>query len=577
MVDIRRFLDLEAALSRKLRMEWRKQATALWAEMDGYMAKGQFDAARKLVDTIDFGAIGEKYRGLIKYILWATALFGARLANRKPLLSVVKNEALLTHIVNNFILILHYQTTKVVKAKAMELIDEREAASKVKKAPTMASLLTGGVAVAEALPLAASQAAAGFPTMGLNFGRFVQAFTSFMHTGDAHLQLISSLHSSRLAVYGAVAEADALGIQTYKLQAVLDSRTSDYCRMIDGEEFDVAEAAYAIGSVLWADNPEDVKQLQPWPDQSAAGMAELQEMTREELVSRGYHIPPFHPHCRTILVPLRTEAPEEAEIEAAAIERERAHMESEAEDKHMQTAEDFTSLGFAIVADELEKWNRTVGQPPLTILAGLTGQDIEDTLAGSKAKFFNFKKDGSAVFKATGAFAGADSDVSVAQVFDPYLQTLAITQMDFRKATYAATATAMRAMYAGAIANATALHAKTITVSTNGKFGLFAHASFGFTPATAVQWSNLKNDLLMDLSEGGPLYYLWSVLSTQQAGTLKLILNSTDPKGLWAIADLPYDVNGVPLGRLLLTDREMQVSLVLDDEEAMDRYGDYFP
>ena len=37
-------------------------------------------------------------------------------------------------------------------------------------------------------------------------------------------------------------------------------------------------------------------------------MAEFAQMSAEEFVARGLHIPPYHPHCRTVCI-LATGAP----------------------------------------------------------------------------------------------------------------------------------------------------------------------------------------------------------------------------------------------------------------------------
>jgi hypothetical protein len=47
-----------------------------------------------------------------------------------------------------------------------------------------------------------------------------------------------------------------------------------------------------------------LKSLQPWPDQDEDSVAAIKEMSDDELVDNNWHIPPYHPFCRGILVPV---------------------------------------------------------------------------------------------------------------------------------------------------------------------------------------------------------------------------------------------------------------------------------
>ena len=69
---------------------------------------------------------------------------------------------------------------------------------------------------------------------------------------------------------------------------------------MDGKVFQVADARRKVIEVLNVQNPEDLKVVQPWPKQTKRALAEFQQMTPQELTEQGLHIPPYHPHCRTI-------------------------------------------------------------------------------------------------------------------------------------------------------------------------------------------------------------------------------------------------------------------------------------
>jgi len=135
------------------------------------------------------------------------------------------------------------------------------------------------------------------PASKADDGRILTDFITFGEAGDRMLMLTSGLMSSRVATYGFVAEAEHNKQGRYALSAVLDGRTSKFCRMIDGREFDLSTASSKIGTVLSVQDPEDLKTVQPWPDQDDESIAEYEQMSEDELVERGLNIPPFHPWC----------------------------------------------------------------------------------------------------------------------------------------------------------------------------------------------------------------------------------------------------------------------------------------
>lgn len=530
-MDVRAYLEVEAALSRKLRLEWRKQLVPWWAQLSTLLAQKKYDEARKHVELLDLGQIGVKFRAYIKYMLWATAVFGAKIVAKKPMVAVGQYDAFMGKIADNFVLILKYTVTKRVREAALQLIATREGT--VQKA-------------------------------GESKPRYVKEFVSFAKEGDENLQLISSLHSSRLAVWGFSAEAEVRGVLRYRLTAVLDSRTSAFCRMINGKEFLVEDARRSINEVLSVQDPDDVKVLQPWPKQTKAQIASYEDLDAKQLTALNLHIPPFHPGCRTLCVLVGSEIIGEAPVQRATVQRV------------PQTVEDFTGVGMKISPDDLKKWNEVVGQPPLQILSGLTGKPVDQLIGGSSKKWFAFRKDGSIKFQTQGALAGPETKVSVAQVYDPFAGQLYLTRTAFDKASWKQSANFIKTLYKGSLDNATALGASGVTLTTNGKFGAYSHSQFGFLPSSAVEWSNLRNELLMDLADGGRLAHVWAALSKEQAGVLKLILGSTDLKGFWALADLTATVQDVALGRLLLTDRKVSLTLPVGDKVAVERFEEYF-
>lgn len=114
----------------------------------------------------------------------------------------------------------------------------------------------------------------------------------------------ANLSTSRLVSYGFLHGAHELGIRKYQLQAVLDERTSDICRELDGRVFEVDRALSYAERVLRTTDPEELKSIAPFLKGTKAAIKHLHETSDQDLQAQGVMVPPFHPGCRTVLVPV---------------------------------------------------------------------------------------------------------------------------------------------------------------------------------------------------------------------------------------------------------------------------------
>jgi hypothetical protein len=136
--------------------------------------------------------------------------------------------------------------------------------------------------------------------------RIVNPFVSFRNEAEnqaqAALQLAASLHAVRLSAFGFTAEAEVLGVSEYMISAQLDERVCPICEYMDGKTFRVSDARASLNTILREKNPEALETLQPWPRQDKESLAEFQSLADDELIDKNWHIPPFHPNCRCLLV-----------------------------------------------------------------------------------------------------------------------------------------------------------------------------------------------------------------------------------------------------------------------------------
>lgn len=278
-MKIETYVDVEESLTAKLKKTWRVSAVKLYAKMLKKVEQADFDGARRLVDEIDLTDVGEKNKAVIRSHLRASMIFGARNASgmKSSITETGQYKELMDKVVGVMCASLEWNATTYTVKAALQSIARAEAEY-------------------QKTEVVVQKAAAK--------KRFVQEFVSFQKDGDDMVQLVSSLHTNRMATWGFTAEAEVLGIETYKLIAVLDGRTSEFCRMINGHTFQVSDARDTVMQVLNLDNPDDAKFIQPWPNQSKANMAEFSKMSAKELTALNLHIPPFHPGCRTLCVPV---------------------------------------------------------------------------------------------------------------------------------------------------------------------------------------------------------------------------------------------------------------------------------
>lgn len=128
-----------------------------------------------------------------------------------------------------------------------------------------------------------------------------QARNVIMSGGRWSSDLTANLVTSRLVNYGSLDAMVDAGIRTYQLQATLDQRTSHICRTLHGRTFTVREGFNRVEQALRTEDGDTLRVLHPWiPNKMAEALPNL---SRREMTEQGWVVPPFHPRCRTIVIP----------------------------------------------------------------------------------------------------------------------------------------------------------------------------------------------------------------------------------------------------------------------------------
>lgn len=394
--------------------------------------------------------------------------------------------------------------------------------------------------------------------------RFVRDFVSFADDGDARLQMVSALHTSRLSTWGFVAEAEVLGVTRYKLETQLDNRTSPFCRHVaTGREFEVKNARRKVNEVLSVEDDEQLREVQPWPDQDAASIAEYAAMSDEELVQRGLHIPPFHPWCRTILVRADTgeevPTPDEGEDQVVPPDEATSVLPEETTAVTDQT---FDEMEQDATADDVEQWNQLMGMLPADALSKLTGFGVAALLSGEVRLGDLFGRRGLFRFNAEGEVGGGT--MAVDTTFDTERRLLRQNYIDFEDVAPEVAAERLSEVYSGTMDVAERIAAQGIETHLDAD-NARAMLRAGFLPETH-DWNTLRADALRRL-ERGETPKGWS---ETQVSEVRDLLNSTDPKALWALADLRYDAMEA------LGDLDLDAVVDVADAAAVDRYRSVF-
>lgn len=527
------YLQLESSLMLRLRKSWAPVAAGIYSRMTEQVSAGRFDDARALVQEIDLAPVAKANREYLKYTMWGFAVLGASQANDgKPLITGLTFEETLNHITGMLEQSLALNATEQTRDTALQLIANAETEyAKTQKADQP---------------------------------RFLKEFVSFAGKGDETMRMVSALHSTRLAAWGFLAEADLLGITKYRLSAVIDGRTSEFCRLINNKIFLVEDAGRDIREILAAQQPEDLKTLHPWPKQDDDSLKAYKKLTGKQLTALKLHIPPFHPYCRTMLIKLKKDSktPKFPKL---------VNQES---NKTLSTAQTFKELGVDVAANQLEAWNSALGVGPALMLAKISGVDPKAMLEGylkTKAPI-SFTKDGNISFKGKTVW-GKEAVATSNAVFDPFTQDFYLNYAEFKAADPQRAYQFFNELHVQMMKAAQVAGAESYTIQAGGALGVYSYTKLGFVPSQA-DWLGLREDLLVELAEGGKFFEMSQALSGVQLQVLNDLLAVSDPAALMALIDLPWRFNGTLIGKALLEGKTLKMSVLPEDPTVLKNLGD---
>jgi hypothetical protein len=265
---VKTYIQIEAALEKSLTNALAKAQSALVKEIEPLLTEGKFSAAIAKVEAFSLEGTFPKKR--VASLSAAAYNWGARKVSKSQSTTLVKASRYASSLEQ--IEVLYGSSAEWIRGHFSKSILNYE--SDTKKTDNL------------------------------------PAFVSFLRKrkgspGFTSAQLTSSLHMSRMAQYGFTLEAKATDVQYYRLNTVEDSRRSKLCAALHGKEFPVAIAHEHLNRVLEVKDVNSLKTLDPFPDMSVSAIEGYKTASAEQLIEAGIFSPPFHPYCRTHMLPSR--------------------------------------------------------------------------------------------------------------------------------------------------------------------------------------------------------------------------------------------------------------------------------
>jgi hypothetical protein len=264
------FIDLENALHVKFNRLW----TPLWRDLQKELIRlaneGKWREARQLANNIDLKPLVDKLRPVARTFSEAALFLGASRIDDPKNASFFGNpeERLIQNGVDQWAVVLERNATISLQTQATTLLSSME---------------TQAIASASTRILKADPGLAKVGKSGTQFSRAT-----------------ASLMISRMSTAGFMLEASARGIQSYRVNEVMDAATCPICAEMHNKTFPVSDGLALSSAVMGATDPESLKSIAPFPSQSKTNIKAVKGMNQQQLTGAGMNLPPYHPYCRGI-------------------------------------------------------------------------------------------------------------------------------------------------------------------------------------------------------------------------------------------------------------------------------------
>jgi len=133
--------------------------------------------------------------------------------------------------------------------------------------------------------------------IGKSLKTFFDDYPGVANKPDSYWRGMAANGMNRSRNFGLIHGYEEVEVDILVVMAVMDERTSEVCREMNGREIPVVRAAKQRDSIMAAKKPEDIKELAPWP-----ALESIKGKATSTILSSGVVMPPYHFHCRTTVV-----------------------------------------------------------------------------------------------------------------------------------------------------------------------------------------------------------------------------------------------------------------------------------
>lgn len=137
----------------------------------------------------------------------------------------------------------------------------------------------------------------GREAVGKELKGFFTHYPGIGNKPDAYWRGLAANGMNRARNFGLLKAYEEIGVTHLEVVAVMDKRTSDICREMNGRIIPLAPALAQRDLLVAADNPEDVKTISPW-----LSIDQIKGKSTGSIISNGMIMPPYHFNCRTTVI-----------------------------------------------------------------------------------------------------------------------------------------------------------------------------------------------------------------------------------------------------------------------------------
>lgn len=264
------FIDLEQMLHVRTDFLWRKQWMETEKQLNRLANEDKWHEAAQIAQNINLNDVVMELEGLARTLAEAALFLGASriVEPEDAVFAGNPDERLIENAVEQWKVVLERNATVALQTQAeIQLADmERDRAEK-------------------------------------KMNRVVKASPDLSRVGRQGTQFSSAaaaLMISRMSTAGFMQQAQASGIQTYRVSEVMDSATCGVCSLMHNKTYPVSSGVALSGAIMNMTDPESIRGVAPFPSQSKANVKAMGSMSQGQLISAGHNLPPYHPNCRGI-------------------------------------------------------------------------------------------------------------------------------------------------------------------------------------------------------------------------------------------------------------------------------------